>query len=291
MERMTLLRISLLRFCFPALCLVASSASGQSVVLWRNQPPPRGDWREETRVEVSGMTLKVGTGQQALDGSGALAFMETVEREYSTPNRQEAEVLASTLQGNIAILGQAREQMQGGALLGRKLLGRREQNRWQFTFKDAKPTPAEAKAVEDFSKRSDVLAVWPFLYGAQPRRKGETWKADTAALTKDAKVPLTIELSFTLVDVAEHNGTRCANIGVTGFVKVPFGANNAGSFKFEVQGDIWRDVRDLVDVDATLRGTVAVSGAPVNNPNAPAGATLELSAPFTLTRSVKPEKP
>lgn len=288
---MILPRIFILRFCLPALMTAASSVHGQSVVLWRNQTPPRGEWREETRIEVSGMTLKIGTGQQALDGSGALAFMETVEREYTTPNRQEAEVLASTLQGNIAILGQAREQMQGGPLLGMKLIGRREQNRWQFTAKDAKPTPAEAKAIADFSKRSDILAVWPFLYGTQPRRKGETWKADTAGLTKDAKVPLAIELSFTLVDVAEHNGTRCANIGVTGLIKVPFGANNAGSFKFEVQGDIWRDVRDLVDVDATLRGTVAVSGAPVNNPNAPAGVTMELSAPFTLTRSVKSVKP
>lgn len=288
---MTLPHASLVRFCLPALCFAATSAWSQSVILWRNQTPPRGAWREETRVEVSGMTLKVGTGQQALDGSGALAFMETVEREYNTPNRQEASVLASTLQGNIAILGQAREQMQGGQLLGMKLLGRREQNRWIFTAKDAKPTPAEEKAIADFSKRSDVLAVWPLLYGSQPRRKGETWKADTAGLTKDAKTPLALELSFTLVDVAEHNGTRCANIGVNGLVKVPFGANNAGSFKFEVQGDIWRDVRDLVDVEATLRGTVAVSGAPVNNPNAPAGATVELSAPFTLTRSVKPAKP
>ena len=135
-----------------------------------------------------------------------------------------------------------------------------------------------------------MFAFLPYLYGSQPHRKGESWKADTAEITKDSKVPLTIDLNFTLTDIADHNGTRCANIGVTGFVKAPFGVNNAGTLTLDVQGEIWRDVRDLVDVDMNLRGNLSLAGIANKNDKAPPGTTSEISAPFTLVRTVKPAK-
>lgn len=238
------------------------------------------------------MTLKIGSGEQSTGGTGNFAFIESVEREYSNANRQETQVLNSSMQGNLAILGRGQEVMQGGALLGKKLLGKREQNHWQFVFKDVKPSPEEQKALDEFGKRSDLLAFLPYLYGAQPRRKGESWKADVSELTKGAKGEAgpTVELTFTLVDIADHQGTRCANLAVTGFVKAAFGAGNASSFKLEVQGDIWRDVRDLVDVEMNLRGTLSLGGLPMNNPNTPADTTTELSAPFVLSRTARLKK-
>ncbi len=237
------------------LSLCTSGAFSQSVVLWRNQSTARGVWREETRLAVSGMTLKIGSGEQTTGGTGSFAFLESVERDFSNANRQEAQVLSSSTQGNLAILGKTQEVMQGGALLGKRLLGKREQNHWQFVFKDVKPSPEEQKALDDFGKRSDLLAFLPYLYGGQARRKGERWKADTGELTKGAKggASSTIELSFTLVDVVDHQGMRCANLGVSGFINSALGAGNASTFKLEVRGDIWRDVRDLVDVDESAR--------------------------------------
>ena len=240
------------------------------------------------------MTLKMGSAEQTTSGTGTFAFIESVERDFSNANRQEAQVLNSSTHGNLAIFGQGQEVMQGGVLLGKKLLGKREQNHWQFVFKDVKPSPEEQKALDDFGKRSDLLAFLPYLYGAQPRRKGETWKAETAELTKGAKggagAGPTIDLSFTLVDITDHQGARCANIGVTGFIKSAFGAGNASTFKLEVQGDIWRDVRDLVDVEMNLRGSLSLTGLPLKNANVPEGTTTELSAPFVLSRTTKLKK-
>jgi hypothetical protein len=274
-----------------AVCLCASSTFSQSVVLWRNQSAPRGTWREETRIEASGMTLKVGSAERSIDGTGTFAFMESVQREFSNPNKQDARLLNSSTQGSLAFLGNAAQDFaQGSVLLGKKMVGKREQEKWKFAFKDVKPSLEEQKALDGFGGRSDLLAFWPYLYGAQPRRKGETWKADTAALSKDAKVPLTIELTFTLTDIADHHGERCANVAVTGFVKAPFGANNASSLKLDVQGNIWRELRELVDVEANLRGTFTLARLPANNPNVPAGTTSEISAPFTMVRTVMQEK-
>jgi hypothetical protein len=272
-------------------CLFSSAAFSQSFVPWRSQSNLRGTWREELRVEVSGMTLKTGSAEQSLGGTGAFGFLEIVERDLGRPNTQEAQMLNSSTQGSLAILGNASQDFaKGSELLGKKLIGKKEQNQWKFAFKDVKPSVEEQKALDDFSGRTNMLALWPYFYGSQARRKGETWKADTAAFTKDSKTPPIIDLSFTLVDMADHNGTRCAKIAVNGLIKAAFGANTAGSLQVEVQGDSWRDVRDLVDLEVNLRGTCSLSGFAPKNPNAAEGATSEITAPFTLTQTVKQVK-
>ena len=202
-------------------------------------------------------------------------------------------MLESTLQGTLAFLGQTADQMQGGALLGKKMLGKKDRDTWQFEFKDVKPSPEEQKALDAFASRTGLLALWPALYGPQARRKGETWKADTSFLTKGngkTASPLTIDLNFTFVDVEEKAGSRCARLGATGFFKIAPSEKNPAAITLEVHGDIWREPRDLVDVDMNLSGTLKISGAKANDPKLPAGSTLELTAPFTLTRSVKPAK-
>lgn len=257
------------------------------MVLWRDQALPRGEWREETRAEVAGLKIQLGSGKDAVEGGGTFAFLEVVERDLATPTRQDAQLLNSSTQGTLSFLGNAGNDIaQGSALQGKKMVGRRERDHWQFAFKDIKPSPEEQKALDAFGKRTDLLAFIPYLYGPQPRRKGETWKANADALTKDAKSLLAIDLTFTLVDVADHQGARCAHIGVSGTLSIPFGPNNGGELKLAVQGDIWRDVRDLVDVEANLRGTVQLSGIPANNRNVPEGATAQITAPFTLVRTV-----
>lgn len=281
------------RFLLAGLLLTSPFASAQTVTLWRNQEPARGSsYREETRIEVSGMNLNIGAAKQEVDGKGQFQFIDAVERTYTGSGKQQANVLSNTLQGSLLILGKELEEMKGGLLLGKDLLGKREGNAWKFEFKNVKPTPEEQKALEDFGKRSDFLAWWPTLYGAQPRRVGEAWNADTRALEKDSKNPSPMELviSFKLVDVAEHLGERCANISVNGYVKLPFGPNNAGNLKIKLDGSIWRSVRDFYDVETDLHGEINLTGAPAKDPNLPANATLEVSAPYTLKRLVKPVK-
>jgi hypothetical protein len=278
-------------FIAASICVLTTEAHSQSVVLWRGQPNLRGTWREETRIEVNGMTLKTGSAEQAIGGTGNFAFLEILERDLGSPTRQEVVFLNSSTQGTLAILGNAGNDIaQGSVLLGKKIVGKRERDQWVFEFKDVKPSLEEQKALDSFGKRTATLAFLPYLYGTQSRRKGETWKADTTALTKDAASPLTIDLTFKLEEIGDHLGVRCANVAVAGFVKAPFGANNAGSLKLDVQGNIWRDVRDLVDVDANLRGSLSITGIAPNRPDAPAGVTTEITAPFTLSRTVKQVK-
>lgn len=281
------------RFLLATLLLASPFASAQTVTLWRNQDPARGSaYREETRIEVAGMNINVGAAKQEIDGKGQFQFIDTVERTYTGTGKQEASVLASTMEGSLFILGKELEEMKGGDLLGKKLLGKRENNGWKFEFKEVKPTPAEQKALEEFGKRSDFLAWWPLLYGTQPRRVGEAWNADTRATEKDSKNPSPIELviTFKLLDVAEHLGERCANLTVSGYVKLPFGPNNVGKLKINLDGNIWRSVRDFYDVETDIRGEINVTDAPAKDPNLPPNATLEVTAPYTLKRLIKPVK-
>lgn len=275
---------------------LAVSCFSQSVVLWRPQDPQRGStWQEDIRMEVSGMKINIGSGNQAIDGAGNFNFHEIVERKYTGVGRQEARMLESTLQGTLAFLGQSADQLQGGLLLGKKMLGKKERDAWQFEFKDVKPSLEEQKALDAFGSRTGLIALWPYLYGTQARKKGETWNADTTFLTKGngngkTASPLTIDLNFTFVDVEEKAGSRCARLGVNGFFKIAPGEKNPATITLKVQGDIWREPRDMVDVEANLQGALKVSGAKANDPKLPAGTTVELSAPFTLKRTVKSVK-
>ncbi|CAN5746881.1 hypothetical protein BH11VER1_BH11VER1_28880 [soil metagenome] len=281
------------RLLLAALLLASPLASAQTVTLWRNQDPARGSsYREETRIEVAGMNINIGAAKPEADGKGQFQFIDTVERTYTGTSKQEASVLASTMEGSLFILGKELEEMKGGDLLGKKLLGKRDGGAWKFDFKDVKPTPAEQKALEEFGKRSDFLTWWPMLYGAQPRRVGEAWNADTRATEKDSKNPSPIELviSFKLLDVAEHLGERCANLSVSGYVKVPFGPKNVGKLKINIDGNIWRSVRDFYDVETAIHGEINLTGAPANDPNLPPNATLDVTAPYTLKRLIKPVK-
>ncbi len=283
------------RLLLPALFVLVAHGTlpGQSAILWKPQDPPRGSiWREETRIEISGMKIKIGSGGQETDAAGSFQFMETFERKHTGNGRVDAQVMASTIQGTLAILGNQVDQLQGGALLGKKLLGRRERNNWQFVFKDVKPTPEEQKELDALGSRMDLLALWPYLYGTQARRKGETWKADTSFLTKETKgtVPVTADITFTFVDVEERAGARCAKLSVNGFFKISGGPKNPASITLEVQGDIWRDPREMVDVESNLQGMLKISGAPAKDPKLPEGSTLEISAPFVLKRGVKATK-
>ena len=266
----------------------------QSVILWRAQEPQRGStWREEMKIESEGVKLVLGTGGQNMDGSGSLQFLETIERTHTGVNRQDAEVLASTLVGSLFILGQNVDQLQGGPLLGHKLEGKRERNAWQFGFKDVNPSAEGQVAREALGKRTDLLAFWPVFYGAQARRKGETWKADTSTLLKDPKPdsPLVIDLDFTLLDVAEHAGSRCAKLGVNGFLKLALVKPHQLNIILEVQGEIWREPRAMVDLDMNLKGALKISGAAADkDPNVPAGSKVDITAPITLTRSVRQVK-
>lgn len=280
-------------FLLVALLLLPQFSFAQTVTLWRNQDPSRGSsYREETSIDVAGMNISIGAVKKEADGTGQFQFIEAVERTYTGTNKQEANVLASTMQGSLFILGKELEEMKGGGLLGKNLLGKRENNAWKFEFKDTKPTPEEQKALGEFGKRSDFLTWWPTLYGTQPHRVGEAWNADTRALGKDDKNPSPIEMiiTFKLLDVAEHLGERCANISVSGYVKLPFGPGNAGKLKINIEGDIWRSVRDFVDVETNIRGEINLTGAPANDPKLPANTTMEISAPYTLKRTVKPVK-
>jgi hypothetical protein len=281
------------RFLLAALLLVPAFASAQTVTLWRNQDPARGStYREETRIQVVGMNINVGAAKQEVDGKGQFQLIDTVERTYTGTSKQEAQLLASTMEGSLFILGKELEEMKGGDLLGKQLLGKRESNAWKFELKDVKPAPEEQKALNEFGKRSDFLNWWPMLYGTQPRRVGEAWNADTRSSEKDAKNPSPIELviTFKLVDVAEHLGERCANITVSGYVKLPFGPNNVGKLKINLDGNIWRSVRDFYDVETDIHGEINLTGAPAKDPNLPPNATLEVTAPYTLKRIVKPVK-
>ncbi|WP_147263642.1 hypothetical protein [Roseimicrobium gellanilyticum] len=273
---------------------LATPCFSQSAVLWRPQEPQRGStWQEDVSMEVAGMKISVGSGNQAIDGGGYFSFHEIVERKHTGVGRQEARMQESTLQGTLAFLGQTADQMQGGVLLGKKMLGKKEQDAWKFEFKDVKPSQEEQKALDAFAGRTGLLALWPYLYGTQARKKGETWKADTTFLTKGngkTASPLTIDLNFTFVDVEEKAGSRCARLGVTGFFKIAPSEKNPATITLDVQGDIWREPRDMVDVEMNLQGTLKVSGAKANDPKLPPGTALELSAPFTLKRTVKPVK-
>jgi hypothetical protein len=164
---------------------------------------------------------------------------------------------------------------------------RRVAGRWVYDLEKGTPTEPQRAALAQFGQFADFVGVLDYCTSAQPRAKGETWKAATPKPSGRAYgyvVPESLECR--LEDVTEVEGAAQARIAVNGKLKLerPMGFNGSVSVTFA--GTIVRRLSDMLDVDVSLSGTFSYAG-PVVTDGKPADLRMEL--PWTLARTQKIE--
>jgi hypothetical protein len=197
------------------------------------------------------------------------------------------EVLDSARSFRLSFGGQGGEPKDdAGHLLNKKLLGTLDEGHWSFTLASKqKPDSAEATALRQFGAYTDAVRAFNLLYGAKPRKVGETWKPDLSALKKAAP-QVDADLECRLEKIDPQGGDQIAEISIKGHLFANI--NDNGKLQVAVNAIIHRSLHEMVDLDTAINGNLKYHGA-FGKPkeNQTTGAEADIEAPVTLSRTVK----
>jgi len=269
------------------LLLAPAIAPAQSVVLWSKTPPkPNETFREEVTMRLEGGTLSLGIGKGgALSAAANAHTHDIVERTYTAPDRQKVDVLDSSRSIRFAFGGMAADPKDdAGHLLNQKLLGAKSQDRWTFTLASKrKPNDAEATALKQFAGYTEAVEAFGALYGATPRKVGDTWKPDLSAL-KSTGVKIDADLECKLEEVKPQQNDQIATISIKGHLFADVG--DKGKLQIAINALIHRSLHLMVDLDTAINGNLKYHGAFGKAGENKGGAEADIEAPLTVTRTV-----
>jgi hypothetical protein len=273
-------------FLAAMLILMTSLSPGQSVVLSNTNPPRTGlTLREEIVIKLEKGTFSLSVGKQSLDGSTNAMINDIFERVVVSADQQKVTVKESSRNIRFSIGTQSEPKDVAGHLLGKNLVGKKANGHWTFLLADKQKADAvETTALKQFAGYTEFTEVLGQIFGPNPHHVGETWKPDLRALKKST-LPLDADLECKFEEVIEHNDERCAHITVKGhFIGT---LDNGGNLNISIDGNIYRSLRDLIDIDTDFTGTFKYSGAFGKGANGQPGSKAEIEAPLKLTRTVK----
>lgn len=272
-----------------AVSILAPCLQAQTVVL---SPEPGGGSAslldETTSIELKDGKLQLSLLNQLIKGSANVLLRDRITRTFKSADDQQIEFHECTRSILFSMGGKAgNPKLSGGQLAGRKVTGKREQGRWDFQLEGGKPTPAEERALKQFSAFNLAVDSISQLYGQEPREVGKPWRPDFSALSK-VWPGLSVTMDFRVDEVAVHEGRQLARITVGGLVNAAYGDRNTLEARFT--GSIIRDVADGLDLETGLAGTVRFQGLLGKTDDEGGGNAAIIEAPLTLKRSVKVTK-
>ncbi len=278
-------------FILAVVIIVTLTGTGrsQSVILSNTNPLRAGlTLREEVLIKLEHGTFSLAVGKESLSGTANAMINDIVERVIVSADQQKADVRESSRNVRFTIGLESTPKDEAGHLLGQKLDGKKVNGHWVFNLANKqKAAAAETTALKQFAAYIEFTEALGLIFGPNAHRVGETWKPDLRALKKSA-LPLDADLQCKFEEVTEHKDERCAHITVSGHF---IGAlDNGGKLNITINGNIYRSLRDLVDIDTEFTGTFKYSGAFGKGANGQPGAKAEIEAPLKLTRTVKVEK-
>ncbi len=270
------------------LMLAPSLAKAQAVVLWSKTPPkPDITFREEMIMKLEGGTLSLGIGNGgALSAAANAHTHDIVERTYTAPDRQKVDVLDSSRSFRFSFGGQGADPKdEAGHLGGQKLLGTKAENRWTFTLANQrKPDSAEATALKQFAGYTEAVEAFGALYGAAPRKVGETWKPDLSAL-KNLGAKIDADLECKLEEVKPQQNDQIATISIKGHLFADVGEK--GKLQIAINAVIHRSLKEMFDIDTAINGNLKYHGAfGKGKEDQKGGPEADIEAPVTLARTV-----
>ena len=281
----TMLRaaLSLTAICF----LVAPGARAQTVVLAPNKPIPANAWdlAETTTIELKDGKMQINILNQAIKGAANALLRDRITRTFKGDAEQEIEFHESTRSILFSFGGKTTDpKLSDGQLAGKKIVGKREEGGWKFKLKDGKPTSAEESALKQFSAFNIAVESMRHLYGDEPREVGKPWRPDFSALSR-VWPGISVTIDCRIDEVAERDGEQLARITVGGLVKASYGEHNRVEVSFT--GSIIRSLRDHLDVETGLNGTVRFRGVMGKADEGGGGNEATIEAPLSLRRTVK----
>lgn len=296
-------RARLASLFLPLACFAPKMHAADTFVLVSKNTSTAGRVTEETTtIEAKDGKLTAKLGSLPIQGSASALLRDKLTRTAKSETQQRIEFHECTrdITFSFSKNAPAAAKSNPGRLTGRTLEATRDSDGgWKYKLDDSKPTSgakgagkaksAEETAITQFSVFQIALDSLAKLYGEEPREIGKPWRPDFSELAK--KYPVTVFIDCRLDEVAERDGDKIARITVGGLANGQYGKNR---IDVRFAGTILRSLRDQIDLDVRLNGTLKYEGSLVktnddeDKPGTKSkGQNATVEVPLTLTRNLK----
>lgn len=246
---------------------------------------------EDTTIEAKDGKMQANLGNLPIQGSASALLRDRLTRTAKSADEQRITFHECTRSIAFTFSNKAPSdpKLSAGQLTGKTLTAKREGSRWEYALTEDKTTDiktkkAEENAIKQFGAFEVAVQSLTKLYGTEPREIGQPWRPDFSELSK--KYPgLTVTIDCRLDEVAEREGNKIARLTVGGLVTGEYGEKNRIEVRFT--GAILRSLRDQIDTDVALTGTLRFQGALGKADEEGNGKRATLEVPLTLKRQVK----
>jgi hypothetical protein len=267
-------------------CAMAASAAPaerkQRADIAPAPPRPGTRFEEQRQVMINGGDYKV-TGEAA-NQSVSLRYCQRVKLTRRVQNAENEDVVVEDFAEDSTFYAATPPPLSEkvGILNQTHLHARKRGGQWLYELQDKKPTELHTAALIKLAWMTSALDAAIVGIGSQPRTTGDTWKLDLPPPRGRVKgQPVLSGYECTLAAVEEIDGADHARILVKGKIDVEQ-PTYAGASSVSFSGHVLRRLKDKVDVETKLEGTVSYSGPVTALGKA---AKLEMNLPFTLLRS------
>lgn len=282
---------AVIAFLFAGVLAQVCVGAGPVDLSSNRKPAPGLTLEETTTIELKDGKMAVMLGNQPLKGAANALLRDRLTRTFMSADEQRLEFHECTRSILFAIGTKPGDpKLAAGQLGGKKVTSTREEGGgWKFRLAEKKPTPPEENALKQFSAFNVAVDSVTRLYGDEPREIGKPWRPDFSSISK-AYPGIVVTIDCRLDELTQQDGDQRAKITVGGLVTAQYGESNRVEARFT--GFIVRSLRDQLDVEVELSGTLRFNGAiGKTDDEGKGGSKATLEAPLTLKRSVKVKKP
>lgn len=262
----------------------AAEASAEGIVLAKKHflPPVGTVVTKVSTMDMKDAVMKVQAGPRDIQGTASQTSSGEETVEVISPTRIRRLVISKKSGGKMTVDGN--EQPTGDKtdpLEGQPVILELKDGAWTAALESGAEASAEQrenldKMVKEISRGSDFQ-----MYGDTPRKVGDKWDVDPSKLANfgDAE-KMTGTYSVEFVSTGDFQGTECAVLKAIFDIKGKTPTEGDAppmDMSFKGTAVAKRSIKDMLDLDVAVDGTMAVSGSP--NP----GVKLEVTGPAHIT--------
>lgn len=243
-----------------------SAADGAYILASGDLLPPPGKTRSISQTtEMKDAKVSISIGDNQMEGAINQETESIQTKEPISADKLRHVIVSETDAGTIVMQGQEQPTPQkDNSLVGIPVIVELKEGKLTASLEEGTPTEEQQTALDKILKNYESHEDF-VMYGDTPRKPGDTWEVDTSKLTNFAgatELSGTFTVEFKAVE--EIDGVNCALLAcVFDLTGKTISDDEAPPMGITIKGnaDVIRSIKDLVDLDVKLSGTVAIEGS------------------------------
>jgi len=259
-----LMAATLVAGCKKESAVVGTSAAGDGtfILAVKGEAMPVGKIIErDKKMELTDGEMTVNLQGKEMKGTTSITETHQEKVETLENGKYRYSIIADSKKQSTTMAGQVQDKPEEiSPLVGQMVVAEKgDDGVWTAKLESGEATAEMAPGLEKIAKNLNEDLDFR-IYGTEPRKVGDTWKVEGPDLMGMKGGAGTFNVKFEGIE--DFQGVRCAKI--TGDIEITGtpDAENASGMKMTMKGDfvIFRSIKDRVDMQNTLTGTMEAKG-------------------------------